>query len=114
MDIKTILFLLAIGNLVFGLELILFQLREPQSQSNPYWIAAKLLQCVGWLFLSGRGTIPDIVYIPLGNGAILCGLAYESWAMFRIVGRPVSRRLHGWTATGIVMVCILFTPLSSP
>jgi len=114
MDIKTILFMLALSNLVFGLELILFQLREQSSPRNPYWIAAKLLQCVGWLVLSGRGTIPDYLYIPVGNGAILCGLAYECWAMFQISGRPVGRTRHGAAAAGIVLVCILFTPLPSP
>ncbi len=114
MDIKTLLFMLAMSNLVFGLELILFQLREQQSPNNPYWIAAKILQCIGWLFLAGRGVVPDALYIPVGNGAILCGLAYEGWAMFQISGRPVSRTLHGATTAGIMLICILFTPLPAP
>jgi len=114
MDIKTILLLLALSNLVFTLELLLFQLREQQSQRNPYWIAAKLLQCLGWLVVSGRGVIPDWLYIPVGNGAILCGLAYECWAMFLISGRTVSRAGHGGTAAGIILVCLLMTPLPSP
>jgi hypothetical protein len=77
MDIKTILLLLALSNLVFTLELLLFQLREQQSQRNPYWIAAKLLQCLGWLVVSGRGVIPDWLYIPVGNGAIDSGCPYS-------------------------------------
>lgn len=114
MDIKTLLFALAIANLVFGLELILFQRREQHSGRNPFWVLAKFLQCIGWLFLAGRGTLPDWLYIPIGNGAVLCGFAYECWALFRITGRPVGPVLHGATAAAIILVCILFTPLPSP
>lgn len=80
MDIQTLILMLAVSNLIFGLELILFQLREPYSARNPYWIAAKMLQCLGWLLLAGRNDLPTMVVVPFGNGAILCGLAYECWA----------------------------------
>ena len=57
LDIRTIIFTLAFGNFVFGVVLILLQRREEQSLRNPFWIAAKFLQCTGWLLLAGRGTI---------------------------------------------------------
>ena len=114
MDIKTLLFILALGNLVFGLELILYQWRERYSQKNPFWIAAKLLQSLGWLFLAGRNTIPDYVYIPIGNAALFCGLAYECWAIFRLLGRPVSRDLHLAVTAGLLLLVALFSSLSSP
>ena len=82
MDIKTLILALAIGNFVFGLELILFELREERSRNNPFRTAAKILQCAGWLLLYSRGSIPDLLYTPVGNSSLLgswnCRLLMET------------------------------------
>jgi PAS domain S-box-containing protein len=113
-NIQTAILALAVGNFVFGLMLVLFQIHEERSRRIPFWTAAKFLQCVGWLFLAGRGTIPDTLSVLVGNFALLCGFAYECWAMYRISGRPVSRRLHASSAAGVAAVCVVLVFISSP
>jgi PAS domain S-box-containing protein len=111
-DIKTLILALSLGNLVFGVMLILFQLREERSRRNPYWTAAKLLQFTGWLLLYCRTSIPDFLTYTVGNACLLSGFVYECCAMFRISGRPVRRTLHVSSVAGIVLACFFLTPQS--
>lgn len=90
MDIPTILLALAIGNLVFGAELLLFQHRREHSLRNPFWPIAKFLQCAGWLLLAGRGVFADTLSILLGNVCLFVGFTYECWAIYRISARTVT------------------------
>jgi len=90
LDIPTILLALAIGNLVFGVVLILFQCRQEPSLRNPFWSVAKFLQCAGWLLLTGRGVIADTLSILLGNVCLFVGFTYECWAIYRISERTVT------------------------
>lgn len=90
MDIPTIFLALAIGNLVFGVVLILFQHRREHSLRNPFWPVAKFLQSVGWLLLAGRGVLADALSILLGNICLFVGFTYECWAIYRISERPVT------------------------
>jgi PAS domain S-box-containing protein len=113
LDIRTIIFTLAFGNFVFGVVLILLQRREEQSLRNPFWIAAKFLQCTGWLLLAGRGTIADVFSYTLGNFCLISGFAYECWAMFRISNRPVPRGYQWAGLTYALLGILAATPLSA-
>ncbi len=112
-DIRTAILGLAVGNLVFGSILVLFQRGEEPSQRISFLVTCKLLQGIGWLLLSGRGSIPDFLSFAVGNSCLLSGIAYESWSMYRLTGRPVSRRRHVYSAAGITLICILSTPLTA-
>jgi PAS domain S-box-containing protein len=111
LDIQTIILALAIGNLVFGVVLILFQMGQEQGQRNPFWTAAKFLQCGGWLLLAGRGVLADSLSFTVGNICLLTGYAYECWAIYRIAERPVTL-LHQslaivYTLAGILLATSL-------
>ena len=112
LDIRTIILTLAFGNFVFGVVLILLQRREEPSLRNPFWIAAKCLQCIGWLLLAGRGTLPDLLSYTLGNICLIGGFVYECWAIFRISNRPIPLS-YQWAGLAYAFVGILAaTPLS--
>ena len=90
-DIRTAILGLAVGNLVFGLILLLFQWDGRDAQRIPYLVTGKLLQGAGWLLLYGRGALPDWLSFTAGNIVLIVGTAYDSWAMYWISDRPVSR-----------------------
>lgn len=112
MDIKTVILSLAIGNIVFGFALFLYQIHEQHSPKNIFWIAAKILQAGGWLLLHQRGEIPVLLSFTLGNTLLLSGFAYECWAMFRISGRTVDRLSHNGAIIAIVVASLIATPWS--
>ena len=111
-DIRTVILGLAVGNLVFGLVLLLFQSDGSNSQHFLFLIPGKLLQGAGWALLFGQGVLPDWLSFTLGNSLLITGTAYDSWAMYRIMQRPVSRRLQIASAVIVVLCCVLATPLS--
>lgn len=114
MNIQTAILALAVGNVLFGVMLALFQLSEPRSRKIPFWTTAKLLQGVGWLLLYSRGTIPEYASVVAGNLFLLCGFAYEAWTMYRLSGRDVSRRLRFASVAGIVVVWLLLSLAPAP
>lgn len=104
MDIKTIILTLAIGSFVFGFLLMLFQIGKKQAERIPFWVTAKFMQGAGSLLLYYREATPEFVTLVVANSLLLCGCAYEAWAIFHITGRKVSRRIHLTTASCIVLV----------
>lgn len=111
LDIRTIIFALAIGNLVFGVILLLFQRGQEPSLRNWFWTAAKFLQCAGWLLLALRGSIADVLSITLGNIALVTGFAHECWAIFRISGRPVPLACQAFGLAAVIIGVLMAAPL---
>nr|MBP7690080.1 PAS domain S-box protein [Thermoflexales bacterium] len=111
-DIRTVILVLAAGNLVIGLILLFFQFGTERTQRIPFLATGKLLQGVGWLLLYERGWLPDFVSFTLGNIVLIVGTAYDSWAMYWISQRPVSRARQVSSAVFVVAVCLIATPLS--
>ena len=112
LDIRTIIAALAVGNLVFGLMLLLFQVRQEHSQRNMFWPVAKFLQCAGWLLLAGRGVLADMLSIHLGNICLFVGFTYECWAIYRISERPVSPIHQILGLAYALLVVLVATPLT--
>ncbi len=112
-DIRTAILGLAVGNLVFGLMLQLFQFSPERPQRIPFLTTGKFLQGIGWLLLYERGVLPDGLSFTVGNITLIIGTAYDTWAMYRISQRTVSLALQVFTAAGIIVLCILATPLSA-
>jgi PAS domain S-box-containing protein len=112
-DIRTAILGLAVGNLALSLILYLFQFGAKNPQRIPFLTIGKLMQGIGWLLLYGRDFIPDILSFTLGNIILICGTAYEGWAMYRISQLKVSREMRNFSMAGIVVVCIAATFLSA-
>lgn len=113
MDIKTLVFLLALGNLVFGVMLILFELRNGRTKSGQYWGIAKFFQAVGWALLALRGILPDVVSVTIGNWLLLTGFCNEAWAMMEVAGTSVGRRARVGSMAGALFVAMVLIRLST-
>jgi PAS domain S-box-containing protein len=108
MDIKTMYLVVAIGYLIFGLVLFLFQRGEEPTRRIPYWAGAKLIQALGLFLMAEREVIPDLLSVALANSLLLCGYAYEAFAMVWVSGRTLSRRFHLSMAAAIILVSFVF------
>jgi len=112
-DIRTAILGLAVGNLVLGLMLQLFQFGPERPQRIPFLATGKLLQGFGWLLLYERGVLPDWLSFTVGNIALIVGTAYDTWAIYHISQRTVSLTLQVSSTVGIIVLCMLATPLSA-
>jgi len=110
-DIRTAILGLAVGNLIFGLILLLFQFGGKESQRIPYLAAGKLLQGAGWLILVNSGALPDWLRLTVGNSVLIIGFAFDTWTMYWISQQPVSRTMWATSAAAVVLICILIAPL---
>ena len=66
------------------------------------WTVGLVLQPIAWLLLAARGSIPDVVSIPLGNGFLLLGFAEMCRAVRGFRGLPE----HGWLWWGTVAAAV--------
>jgi PAS domain S-box-containing protein len=110
-DVRTAILGLAVGNLIFGLILLLFQAGGKESRRIPYLAAGKLLQGAGWLLLVNSGALPDWLRLTVGNSVLIIGVAYDTWTMYWISQRPVSRTLRVYSVAAVVLICTLIAPL---
>ena len=108
MDIKSIIVVLAICNLLFGVELFLFKSHKLSDLHNPFWIAAKFFQCIGWSFIALRPSSYAPILITAGNISLLTGWVYAYLALRRVTGSPITHRLHITTVACVVVARILF------
>jgi diguanylate cyclase (GGDEF)-like protein len=102
MDIKTMVLALALGNLSLCAALFFYTLESrrgdrPSSPSagaaaSSTWIMAKQFQAVAWTLLYLRGTLPDLLTIPLANAVLFTGFALDAAALWEQAGRRVWRR----------------------
>lgn len=87
-DIRTLLLLLAWGNLfTTGL---LFSYRGPDEATRRHYVfgAGRLLQALAWFLLAQRGAIPDIISADIGNSFLLLGYGAETFALISIFESP--------------------------
>ena len=93
---------LALGNLSLCAALFFYTLearrgdRPPPSSAasaaSSTWIMAKQFQAVAWTLLYLRGTLPDLLTIPLANAVLFAGFALDASALWEQAGRRVWRR----------------------
>lgn len=93
MDIKTLILILALGNLTLSAALFFFAYGEKKSASLENCLLAKQFQAAAWLLLYFRGGIPDLLSIPIANGLLFAGIAFEAGAMWDSVERPGWKRV---------------------
>lgn len=102
LDIRTILRLLVICNLVA--MAMVFAYKNPENHKIPllYFVLGKLFQALGWWLLSMRGDIPLWVSADLGNPLLFTGLFLEVAALGRLCQYRtyLERFLVAWIALG--------------
>ncbi|MES2760014.1 MAG: GGDEF domain-containing protein [Pseudomonadota bacterium] len=98
MDITTMLFALALGNLSLCAALFFFEYERKKSLTLSTWSIAKQCQAAAWLLLyfRGSGVVPDPVSIPLGYSILFAGVALEAGAMWEAAERAQWRRPTLW------------------
>ncbi|MBJ7313088.1 diguanylate cyclase [Rugamonas sp. CCM 8940] len=92
MDIKTLILALALGNLSLCTALFFFEYERSKRFGLSTWALAKQCQAAAWLLLYLRGSIPDLLSVPVANGLLFAGVALDAAALWNAVGRPVWRR----------------------
>lgn len=95
LDTKTIIILLAVGNLVLFFNLSFFARWGKHTPGGEYWYWSKLAQACGWLCLFLRGSLPFAASFLLGNILLLGGFWLESAALRLQGGGRSGRRVVG-------------------
>jgi diguanylate cyclase (GGDEF)-like protein len=98
MDITTMLFALALGNLSLCAALFFFEYERNKSLALSTWTVAKQCQAAAWLLLyfRGNGVVPDPISIPLGYALLFTGVALEAGALWESLDRGQWRRPTLW------------------
>jgi diguanylate cyclase (GGDEF)-like protein len=112
MDITTMVFALALGNLSLCAALFFFEYERKKSLTLSTWSVAKQCQAAAWLLLYFRGTgvVPDPISIPLGYSVLFVGVALEAGAMWEAAERTRWRRPTLWLlilAIGVFIACYI-------
>lgn len=110
MDITTMLFALALGNLSLCAALFFFEYERKKSVTLSTWAIAKQCQAAAWLLLyfRGSGVVPDPISIPLGYAILFAGVALEAGALWESAERPQWRRPTLWLlvlSIGLFIAC---------
>jgi diguanylate cyclase (GGDEF)-like protein len=94
MEITTMVFALALGNLSLCAALFFFEYGNSKSLTLSTWAIAKQCQAAAWLLLyfRGSGVVPDLISIPAGYAILFSGVALEAGAMWEAAERPRWRR----------------------
>lgn len=115
LDIRTVIFLLWTGNLVFVTLLVSYRYGKAKKLSISLFGVARLAQAVGWLLMWQRGAIPDVYSMFLGNAVLYVGFALEALAIMSIEERRLKRDvLYGIAAFLVVVVDVILYNLRSP
>ncbi|MFC0132305.1 GGDEF domain-containing protein [Massilia eurypsychrophila] len=112
MDITTMVFALALGNLSLCAALFFFEYERKKSLTLSTWSVAKQCQAAAWLLLyfRGSGVVPDPISIPLGYSILFVGVALEAGAMWEAAERTRWRRPTLWLlilAIGVFIACYI-------
>ena len=82
MDLKTILILTAISNLLIFISLFLFiKLSKEKNRLFDIYAYGKFIQATGWILIILRGLVPDIASIEMANSLIILGFGAEIFAI---------------------------------
>ena len=107
MDIRTVMFLLALGNLSAAVLLSVYIGGRLRDAPDTMFALAKLMQGLAWPLLALRGEIPDPLSFGAGNALLLCGFWLEA-ACINVLGRPGLLRPKVWkTFLATLATCIV-------
>ena len=80
-DIRTIIYLEAIGNIACALALHLHRNQPYSDRAFRFFMVGKALQAFAWALLGLRGEIVDPVSVYLGNVLLIAGFTLEALAL---------------------------------
>ncbi len=93
MDIKTLVLMLALGNLSLCAALFFFEYESKKSLTWSVWAIAKQCQAAAWFLMYLRGIVPDLLSIAVANALLFSGVAAEAGALWEAADRPGWRRI---------------------
>ena len=111
-DIRTVLFLLCLGNLASAALLLTYNGRLRGGPGRLFALT-KLLQGFAWPMLALRGHIPDVISCGLGNVLLLLGFYLES-ACIRALDQPGRPLPRFWKSLLLALVLGLGIPSLVP
>ncbi len=83
-DVRTVLFLLFIGNMAAFLVLFSYRTNQTKDRAFKRFIFGKVFQALAWYLLSQRGNIPDLYSAYIGNTILFLGFGLECAALITI------------------------------
>jgi len=86
LDIRTVIFLLCVGNLVSLATLATYQIATRQKRPYLRFLSGKLFQSLAWFLISLRGLIPDLASASIGNVLLFIGFSLELLAIISTDG----------------------------
>lgn len=106
LDIRTILRLLVIGNLVAMVMVLAYKGRDSHAVPLRLFVLGKVFEASAWALLSMRGEIPFGLSAHLGNALIFFGFYFEIAALGRLFHYRLylERLLAVWAVAGAVIV----------
>ncbi len=87
-DIKTVLYLLSIGNVLSIVLLVGYGGRQTKIPSFLF-LLGRFFQAVAWILLAMRGQIPDVVSAYTGNVVLFAGFALDVLGFICLSGRNI-------------------------
>lgn len=111
-DIRTLMFLLSLGNLSAA-GLLLLYLGRLRDAPDSVFALAKLQQGLGWPLLALRGAVPDILSFGLGNALLLTGFWLEA-ACVRALDTPDRLWPPAWKAQLAALAACLVAGAALP
>jgi diguanylate cyclase (GGDEF)-like protein len=116
MDVNTMVFALALGNLALCALLFFHDYERRRSSALSSWTIAKQLQAAAWLALTLRaaGVLVDSIALPAGYALLFAGVALEAGALWEAAGHLAWRRVMLpllALAVALFLVCYLIDPL---
>ncbi len=114
-DIRTMLIVMALGNIVLSVMLASFAKSPDILQATRIWTYSKFLQGLAWAMLWMRGLIPDLWSIPVANSLLFAGFALEFAAIWEYLGMQLWRRILGpGLATAVAVFWLAYLAEASP
>ncbi len=112
MDLKTILVLTAISNLLIFFTLFLFvKLSIVRNKIFNIYTYGKFIQSIGWMLLILRGLVPDIASIGIANSFIIIGFGTEIFSISSYNRTNLKHRakIFGVFAVILVLIFLILT-----
>ncbi len=83
-DLRTVIFLLFLGNLIVIITLAAYRKNAIQSANYLYFLLGKMLQAIGWLLIAERNILPNLYSAYWGNSILMAGFTLEIIAITTI------------------------------
>ncbi|GEM_PF-3171763 len=80
LDTYTMISLMGFGHLLMLVLLLAYRGGRPRGRAFNFFLAARVLQGVGWVLISYRGVWPDFLTADAGNISLILGVAAENIA----------------------------------